>query len=71
MKAEAKREQEREVMLKNELRKLREEDIRKLRERQKRLESQKKVQILMKEKEHEEIIKFTKAQEDSIIKNNM
>lgn len=51
MKDEFKREREREFMLRNELRRLKEEDIRKLRERHKRIESQKKHDIMMKDKE--------------------
>jgi hypothetical protein len=42
MKDEFKREKEREFILRNELRRLKEEDIRKLRERHKRIEFQKK-----------------------------
>lgn len=38
MKAEVKKEQEREFLLKNELRRLREEDIRKVKERQWRID---------------------------------
>lgn len=45
------------VMLKQELRKLREEDMRKIRERQKRLEFKKKMEILEKEKDTEQAIK--------------
>jgi hypothetical protein len=50
-------------MLKNELRKLKAEDIRKLRERQRRLDLLKKMQILQKEKEHEEFNKHIKQTE--------
>ena len=43
-------------MLKNELRRLREEDIQKVRERQKRLDFKKKQDILLKERLHFDII---------------
>ena len=44
-------------MLTNEYRKLKAEDIRKLRERQKRLEQQRKMELMIKDKEHEDFLK--------------
>ena len=55
-------------MLKNELRRLREEDIRKVRERQKRLEWKKKEEILQKEKVHFQIIDKVKQDDSSACK---
>ena len=48
---------EKDFMLSNEYRRLKAEDIRKLRERQKRLEQTRKLQMMIKEKEHEEFLK--------------
>lgn len=44
-------------MLRNELRKLKEEDLMRLRERYKRIEKQKKQDILIKDQEHDEFTK--------------
>lgn len=44
-------------MLKQELRKLKEEDLKKIRERMKRLEFKKKMEILDKEKGYESLVK--------------
>jgi hypothetical protein len=56
------------LMLKQELRKLREEDMQKIRERQKRLEFKKKLDILEKEKESENAIRQLKNREQLLVK---
>lgn len=63
---EIKREQEKEFMLRNEERRLREEDIRKLRDRQKRLNDVKKVKILVKDKESDEFYRHIKESEEML-----
>lgn len=61
MQMQFKREQERDVMLKNELRKLKLEDIQKLKERQKRLEMQRKTEIMSKDQESTQYLNLVKS----------
>ncbi len=49
-------EQKKNLMLKQELRKLREEDLKKIRERMKRLEFKKKMEILDKQRGYDTIV---------------
>ena len=59
--------QRKSIMLKQELRKLREDDLKKIRERQKRLEFKKKMEILDKQKNYENIVKSIKDREQTIL----
>ena len=59
--------QRKSIMLKQELRKLREDDLKKIRERQKRLEFKKKMEILDKQKSYENIVKSIKDREQTIL----
>lgn len=58
-------------MLKNELRKLKYEDIQTLRERQKRLEVQKKVQIMSKDQESKDYLNLVKSSEDLLLQKKL
>jgi hypothetical protein len=58
-------------MLKQELRKLREEDMQKIKERQKRQENNRKARIIEKQLEHENAIKAFKDGEKSIMQKKV
>lgn len=62
------REQRHDVMLKQELRKLKEEDLRVLRERQKRLDLRKKAEIIAKEQDNARVVKEAREREQILIK---
>ena len=60
------RERNHEIMLKQELRKLREEDMKKLHQRQKRLDLKRKIDIIDKEKKNEEIKQTIQQREKAL-----
>ena len=60
-------EQAHELMLKQELRKLREEDMRKQSERQKRLKFIQKIKVIQNEKESQSRIKIFKERDQALI----
>jgi hypothetical protein len=63
-----KKDQDHEIKLKQELRKLREEDMQKIKERKKRLEGNRKEKILDKEREHSDAVSMLKTHEQMLMK---
>ena len=59
--------QRKSIMLKQELRKLKEEDLKKIMERQKRLEFKKKMEIMDKQKSYENIVNSIRDREHAIL----
>lgn len=64
-------EQEKEFMLRNELRRLKQEDIRQLRDRVRRLELKRKVEIIAKEQANSDYLRLVRNSEDLIKQKKM